>query len=275
MMSDDLIPLEPRMVAPKLPGKVVLRDTGDDAIDALAADMLVQAIQCSRQIGDFQLALSGGSTPLPLYRRPMYDPTYRQLPWGRTHLWMVDDRRVPMDDERSNYRQIEELIVQHSGIPVEQAHPMEVLEPDADTRYERRLREVLKRRGAGHERLDFVVLGMGGDAHTASLFPHSPALLAEANPPEGSRGALVRINAGPRVTPPDRVTMTLEAINAARFVAVLVIGESKRKTLEKVSAAYVANGASGELPVEELPILGVRPRAGELRWYMDAEACPR
>lgn len=270
-MSDDLIPLEEAISPPKLPGKVVLRPTEDEIIDALAAEILLLAIQCVRQIGDFHIALSGGSTPMPLYRRLMYDPAYRQLPWARTHLWIVDERRVPFEDDRSNYGHLHDVIVSHSGIPPQNVHPIQATAEDADTRYEQELRTSLARREPGFQRLDFILLGMGNDAHTASLFPHSPALFDTP----GAEPRLAKINAGPRVTPPDRVTMTYETINSARQIAVMVVGEGKRATIERVSRAYTENQASGTLPYEELPILGVRPRSGELRWFMDAAACPR
>ncbi|MBX9737321.1 MAG: 6-phosphogluconolactonase, partial [Phycisphaerales bacterium] len=206
----------------------------------------------------------------PLYRRLMYDPAYRQLPWDRAHMWVVDERRVSFDDERSNFRQLDDLIAQHSGIPAANVHPMMAMQDDADRQYEAELLRVLGRRDKGHDRLDFVVLGMGGDAHTASLFPHSPALF---DAPDSTK-RLVRINAGQHVTPPDRVTMTFDLLNAARFVAILVTGSGKRDTIARVSAAYTENAASGNFPVEELPILGIRPHAGELRWYLDHDACP-
>ncbi|CAN5775840.1 6-phosphogluconolactonase [soil metagenome] len=273
-MSEDLIPLEPRPVPPRLPGQVVLRPGADDAIDAAAAEILLAALQSVRALGDFHLALSGGSTPLPLYRRLMYDPAYRQLPWERTHLWMVDERRVPETDERSNFGTIREIIVDHSGMPAANVHSMNALRPDADTRYEEELRRVLARRDKGQDRLDYVLLGIGSDGHTASLFPHSPAVLSEAHAEGDAPPRLVRINSGPRVTPPDRVTLTFAALNAARQVGVLVLGEAKRAIVERLVSASAASAASGDPPIEELPILGVRPRAGTLKWFLDEDACP-
>jgi 6-phosphogluconolactonase len=256
--------------APRLPGEVVVRADADALLDAALAELMVRALSCVRTLGDFHLALSGGSTPIPMYRRLMYDPSYREFPWRKTHLWIVDERRVGFDDDLSNYKHIEELIVRHSDIPSQQVHPMRATEADADTRYERELREALEWRERGQDRLDYVLLGMGGDAHTASLFPHSPALV------EPAPGRLVRINEGPRVTPPDRVTLTLEMINASRCVGVLVTGAGKRQTLARVSDAYAQERDGPDAAsVAEMPILGVRPRAGELRWYLDSEACPR
>jgi 6-phosphogluconolactonase/glucosamine-6-phosphate isomerase/deaminase len=159
---------------------------------------------------------------------------------------------------------IRELIVEHSDIPREQVHPMHATDDDADRAYERELREHLGWREKGHDRLDFVVLGMGGDAHTASLFPHSPALQEKER--------LVVINAGPNVTPPDRVTMTYSLLNASRFLGVLVTGEKKREAIARVIAAQRASNADAR---EELPIVGINPLAGELRWYLDRAACPQ
>lgn len=246
------------MPCPSLPGSVIVRDTPDELFDALSADLLIQARNCVRAFGDFHLALSGGTTPEPFYRRLMYDPLCRDLPWIRTHLWQVDERCVPPDDERSNYGMIHDIIVQHSGIPREQVHPIPAMTPDAAERYEAELREYLGWRERGHDRLDFVLLGIGTDGHTASLFPHSPALRV--------RGRLVVANEGPTVPPPPRITMTADFINTARFVAVLATGEHKRPALARVVSRC-------ESP-EALPILGIRPVAGELRWYLDRTACP-
>jgi 6-phosphogluconolactonase len=237
---------------------VVVRESPDELVDAMAADLYFQSKACVRTFGDFHIALSGGRTPEPLYRRLMYDPNFRELPWKRTHLWLVDERRVPPDDERSNFKLIRETIVDHSDIPREQVHPIDALAEDADTRYEAELREHLGWREKGHDRLDYVLLGLGADGHTASLFPRSPALHA--------RGRLVVINSGPTVTPPDRVTMTFELINASRFVTVMVTGETKRPAVARVAA--------GRDSVDDLPVLGVAPLAGELRWYLDRAACP-
>ncbi len=274
----ELYDLMPTPSTPDLPGTVVMREDADSVVDAIAGDLVAHATNCIREFGDFHLALSGGSTPLPLYRRLMYDPNYRDLPWARTHLWIVDERRVPFDDDKSNFKAISELIVDHSGIPQAQVHPIFAMSETADTEYESLLRETLGWRPKGHDRLDFVLLGMGGDGHTASLFPHSPALV-ESIHANGSAEHLVRINAGPTVTPPDRVTMTLPLLNASRFLALMVVGESKREALSRVAKAH-AHGktgldeASSPDTAASLPVLGLSPLGGVLRWYLDHAACP-
>ncbi len=247
----------PALIGPPLPGEVFVAETTDKLIDLLAAELVVQATACLHEFGDFELALSGGATPQPLYERLMYDPNCRQLPWLRTHLWLVDERCVPLDDERSNFRMINETIVQHSGIPREQVHPISALSATADDEYEAELREVLQWRQRGQDRLDFVLLGMGADGHTASLFPYDDAL--------GERHRLVRCVEAASADPPRRVTMTLPLINAARMVAILVTGPRKAEAISRV--------VRGEESMEALPVSGVRPAHGELKWFLDAAAC--
>ena len=247
----------PRIAAPPLPGEVIAMETVDELIDRLAADLVIHSENCVREFGDFHLALSGGTTPQPLYERLMYDPNCRRLPWRRTHLWLVDERCVPFDDAASNFRAIDETIVDHSDIPREQVHPIFALSERADEQYEAELRESLAWREKGQDRLDYVLLGMGADGHTASLFPHTEPLR--------ERQRLVRFNVAPGATPGKRVTMTYPLINSARFVVVMVTGRAKAATLQRVVDAG--------LGADELPIKGVEPSSGELRWYVDAEAC--
>jgi 6-phosphogluconolactonase len=247
----------PSLAGPPLPGEVFVAQTIDQLLDLLAAELVAQAMVCQRRFGDFELALSGGSTPQPLYDRLMYDPNCRQLPWARTHLWLVDERGVSLDDDRSNFRMINETIVKHSGIPPEQVHPIDALSETADVDYEAQLREVLQWRQRGQDRLDFVLLGMGQDGHTASLFPHNDVL--------GERHRLMRRVDEPAAEPPDRVTMTFPLINSARMVAILVTGASKADTISRI--------AKGDMSVEQMPVTGVRPEQGVLKWFLDAEAC--
>lgn len=279
MPSNEPYQLDPAPPTPRLPGAVIVRATADALYDAAAAEMMLHAQNCVRQFGAFHLALSGGSTPLPLYERLMIDPALRSFPWESTHLWIVDERRVPFDDPRSNFRAINEILGDHSGVPASHVHPMLAMSDNADTAYELELRTHLGRREPGHERLDYILLGLGADGHTASLFPHSPALAigadeapAGADPSAVRMPRLVRINSGPTVTPPDRVTMTFDLINTARFIAVLATGAGKRAIVERIAA--VGAGPPRRSDVHALPIVGIRPLAGVLRWYLDHDACP-
>jgi len=256
----DLLPEDPALApitAPRLRGRVEARHDAEEVFDALAADLMAQAVNCAGKFGEFHLALSGGKTPFPFYEKLMVDPRYRGIPWGQTHLWMVDERRIGFDSDLNNYRHIHEILVEHSGIKAENVHPMPVEDATPDVTYERALREALGRRPEGQQRLDFVMLGMGDNGHTASLFPHTEVLKV--------RDRLVGLCDGPTVTPPPRITLTYPAINAARHVAVLVLGAAKGPMLRRVAA-----GADDYL---ELPILGIEPIGGELRWYLDRAAC--
>lgn len=242
---------------PALPGMVEAFDESESVLDRLASNLVVHALECVRRFGDFQLALSGGSTPMPLYQRLMIDPAYRRMPWRKTHLWIVDERRVPFDDDRSNFKHIKEIIGDHSDIPENQVHPIEATRDDAAESYEKTLQEVLGWREKGQDRLDFVLLGMGPDGHTASLFPNSRALDVDDR--------LVTLNDGPTVVPPDRVTMTYKLINASRMIVPLVMGKGKAEMIHRV--------ATGDDGSHEIPIKGIKPIGGQLAWYLDTAAC--
>jgi len=252
-LDDDGIVKDP----PALPGEVIALQDPDEVLSRLARDIVEHALQCVRKFGDFHIALSGGHTPFPLYTRLMTDPAYRALPWAKTHLWIVDERRVPFDDDLSNFKHIKSIIGDHSGIPPQQIHPMEVMKDDADTLYQKALEDTLGWREKGHDRLDFVLLGMGPDGHTASLFPNSRALDVDDR--------LVTTNSGPTVVPPDRVTMTYRLLNASRLVAALVMGDGKTEMLHRI--------ATGDDPSHDLPIKGIKPLGGVFRWYLDGAAC--
>ena len=239
----------------KLTGSTRIFDTADTVYDALASDLMDTALRAVGKHGSFHLALSGGSTPEPFYMRLMIDPRYRAIPWDQTHIWIVDERRVPEDDDRSNVRMIRETLSDHAPMRSRQVHAMPVMDDDAAAKYDAELRKHLP-----EGRLDFVLLGMGDDAHTASLFPHSPAL--------DVTDAWVAANDGQHVTPPPRLTMTYPLLNAAHDVAVLLIGHKKAATLKTIAAALASDTAD----IASLPITGVSPAAGRMQWFLDAPA---
>ncbi len=254
----DIFSLEEPITPPALSGEVVVRQNLDDLYHMMVAELLLHAKNCVRSFGDFHIALSGGSTPLPFYRMLMTDPAFRDMPWKFTHLWIVDERRVPFDDERSNWGQISHYFADHADIPTQNLHPMPGDNPEGDVAYERELRERLAWRERGQDRLDWVLLGMGDDAHTASLFPRSPALR--------ERERLIVMNDGAEVVPPPRMTMTYPLLNASRYIAVLVTGEKKSATIARI--------ASDDKPdVQDAPITGIEPVGGVLKWYLDGAAC--
>ena len=245
--------------APQLSGEVHIREDREALLDDLGMALLGAAGRAVDERGEFHLALSGGSTPERFYMQLVIDPRFRDIPWKQTHIWLVDERRVPVDDERSNFRMIREALTDHLPLRRRQVHPVPVTDNDPAAAYEREMRDVFERDRGDAPPLDFVLLGMGDDCHTASLFPHSPALSA--------RGRWIANNEGEHVTPPARVTMTFDLLNAARELAVLVTGEKKADAIRRV-ADQLKRGPD----VTSMPITGVTPDDGELTWYLDAAA---
>jgi len=244
--------------APNLPGSVRVAER-DALFDDLGNQLATAAIEAVRERGAFHLALSGGSTPEPFYMRLVTDPRLRLIPWRQTHIWIVDERRVPEDDERSNIRMIREALTDQADVPDDHVHPMPVLADDPAGGYEATLRDTLGGGvgTGGVPRLDLVLLGMGDDCHTASLFPRSDAI--------GVDDRLIVVNAGEHVTPPDRVTMTYPLLNAARRLDALVTGAKKTDALRRVA------GLDAPDPVH-VPISGIRPTNGVLTWWLDPAA---
>lgn len=233
--------------------------------DLLAADVARQMAEAARravdQRGRFGLVLCGGSTPRPLYgllAKP--DPQWA-LPWEHTHVFWSDERCLPPDHPESNYRDARRLMLERVPIPPANVHRIMGETPDplqAARAYEQEVADFVKSDDAS---FDLVLLGMGADGHTASLFPGSPAL--------ATRGRLaVAVEPGPQARPPvQRITLTLEAINQARQVHILVTGRSKALTAGRVLASHEASA-------RDYPVARVRP-TGELWWHLDSEAAGR
>lgn len=286
---EDASPPPPK---PRLPGVVVVRATPDGVLDAAAADFLVQANNCVRSFGDFHLAISMTGTEA-LLRRLMYDPALRDLPWKRTHLWMVDEWDVPADDPRRLFPLLQQLVVDPSDIPPGQVHAIPVAadaagsggrgEESPAAAYEAMLREVLGWREKGHDRLDCVLLGGPGSAsvqpfqetNTGTLRTEHPAPGADDDVPHAGE-RLVRVLPGRSLAADvDLVTMTARMLRGSRLVSVVAMGAEHRGLVERASQAPRGprRGESDDA-AREFPRSGLVPLAGELRWYLDAEACP-
>ncbi len=253
-----------------LPGDLHVANDADQLYDDLAMVFVSLAVEAVEQRGVFHIALSGGTTPWPFYQRLVLDPRFRGVPWEQTHIWIVDERRVPDDDERNNFKSLRGSLLEDIPTPANQVHPMMVMHEGADALYEAEMRDAFsmlegepgdaeESRNPGVPCLDFVLLGMGADCHTASLFPNSDAIHVEDK--------LIVVNEGPSVTPPDRVTMTYPLLNAARLLAVLCVGAKKTEALKRV-ADQMKTGADKV----NVPITGIQPIDGSLVWYLDREA---
>jgi 6-phosphogluconolactonase len=204
--------------------------------------------------GRFSVALSGGSTPGALYRLLAEEPYRGQIPWENVHLFWGDERCVPPDDPGSNYRLANEALIAHVPIPPENVHRLHgELEPAAAARaYDRDLRDFFC---GPRPRFDLVLLGLGSDGHTASLFPGSDAL-------RKTERLAVAVRAHYHDRPAQRVTLTLPSINSARQVLFLVAGRAKAEIVQAV-----LEGSAGRFPAQQ-----VRPTAGQLTWLLDAGA---
>jgi 6-phosphogluconolactonase len=217
-----------------------------EAVADAAADIL--AAHAAR---GHQIALSGGSTPQRAYQLA----AGRLADWSAARLWLGDDRYVPLDDERSNHRMVVEQLVAplaEDRRPVLEAVRVDEPLEQAASDYEVRLRGAL-RDGAG---LDLAVMGLGPDAHTASLFPGKPAV------GETERWVVAVPEAGLEPFVP-RVTLTRPVFEAAREMVWLVAGASKAEAMVR---------AFGDPPDPDAPSALVRPRTGRMLVLADREA---
>ncbi len=222
----------------------IVVEAGPALADAVAR-WIADAIEADlRERGRCALALSGGTTPRPVYERLARAPLASRIAWRSVTVYFGDERAVPPADPRSNFAMARAALLDRVDLPAAQIHRMEAERGDRDAAardYERIL----------PERLDLLLLGMGADGHTASLFPGSP-LLAE-------RGRRVAPATGP--TPPrERLTITPPVIAQARRVVVLVGGAEKAAT---VARALGSPPRPLELPVQ-LALGGT--------WFLDTEA---
>jgi 6-phosphogluconolactonase len=194
--------------------RVTVTDTAPEATD-LAAQRMADAIAAGRR-GDrtVHLALAGGSTPRPAYERL----TALVNAWGEVELWFGDERLVPHEDPQSNFRLVAESLLRRTGA-VAHAVPTDGSAEQAASVYGDEIRRRVPPGPSGLPALDLALLGLGQDGHTASLFPHAPALDARDE-------ICVAVHGAPK-PPPDRVSLTLDVLRAARSTVILAVGGDK------------------------------------------------
>lgn len=223
------------------------------ALAAHVAEWMTGILQA--RPGPVAVALSGGSTPKLLYQALAAPPFVDRVPWDRTHWFWGDERFVPHDDGRSNYRMIAEAMLGRVGAPPGNIHPIPtegMSAEDAAARY-----QITLQAHHGGQTLDpvrplfdIVLLGLGTNGHTASLFPGTPVLK------ERTAWAAAVTPAGE----PTRITLTYPPLESCRHAAFLVAGADKRDVLAQVRAG------AGDLPAARY-----RP-TGELHWFVDQAA---
>lgn len=224
-----------------------------EALAARAADWLLAT--AAGTAGTFAVALSGGSTPRRLYQLLAEPPRRDRFPWERTHWFWGDERFVPPDDPASNCRMVHEAMLSRVPVPAANIHAMPTMDRDAAAaaaEYERTLKRFhgAETLAPGRPLFDVVLLGLGTDGHTASLFPGTAVLQ------ERHRWAREVTDAAVGT----RLTLTYPALESSRAVAFLVAGADKRPMLERVLAGDAA-----------LPAARVRPH-GALRFFADRAA---
>ena len=229
--------------------------TPERLADAVARHIVARAAEAIAASGHFTLALAGGSTPRAAYALLATDAFAHRVEWGRVHVLWGDERCVPPDDPRSNYRMAKEALLDRVPIPTHQIHRIrgEDDPEKAAAEYERELRALL----AGED-IDLVLLGMGEDGHTASLFPGQAAVH------ETARWVMA-------VYVPEmkmwRITLTPAILNAARNVTFVVSGANKAARLQQV--------LRGPFTPDVLPAQAIRPHQGRLTWMVDQPAAGR
>lgn len=226
----------------------------DDLAGTGAEHFLAVSRDAVARKGLFTVALSGGSTPKNLYEllADPNEPFRDQVPWARSQFFWSDERHVPPDDPDSNYRMANDSMLSRVPVPGANVHRVRSENPnaaEAAEAYEKKLREIT---GGSTPQLDLILLGLGTDGHTASLFPNSQALHEKD-----------RLVAAPWVEKLQtyRITMTLPLLNNAASVMFLVSGSEKAGIVKEVLQGP-----------QLYPAQAVRPTNGKLLWLLDKEA---
>ena len=227
-------------------------------LDALSHAVIQECVRAATEAagarGKCLIALSGGRTPERAYK--IWAANYREkMPWAKTHFFFGDERFVPESDEKSNYRMAFRALFQNTPIPAENIHPIATNFADADEAaraYEKVLREYVPDTGPS---FDVLLLGLGVEGHTASLFPDSPALREEKRWALGVRAP---------AEPPVRITLTFPVLRRSRETYFLVAGADKQEIVAKLR-----RGAPEE--VAKLPVAMLKPQGDEI-WFLDKAA---
>jgi 6-phosphogluconolactonase len=243
------------MTTKVVPGQLVAARDAAQAAKEAATRMARALRNAVGKNGRAAIALSGGNTPRDAYALLAKESG---VDWSKIHVFWVDERAVPPTDDRSNYRWAKATLLDPTGIAPERVHRMPGEAPDRDAAardYERTIRDHVELDGDGIPAFDAVVLGVGEDGHTASLFPGESTVdvhdrLVAAVGGKGAREA--------------RLTLTPLAIEHARQVFILAVGAGKRPALERVWAA--------QGNVHETPARVVRGCRGAVTWLIDKAA---
>jgi 6-phosphogluconolactonase len=208
--------------------------------------------------GRFLATLAGGNTPLALFHLLAAPPYCKQLPWSQIHFFWGDERCVRPDDPQSNFYQAWQAWLAHVPLREENLHRIKgELDPMAAVRDYGGQLKTFAEGALAWPRLDWVLLGLGEDGHTASLFPGSPADI-------DAKLAVIHVTAGYEGRPAERVSLTPNVFNAARKVVFLATGEEKARAL--------ATTLTGRRDALRWPAQRIHPSEGEVWWFVDEAA---
>jgi len=226
--------------------------------DAVAQHFLLAVNQAVQQRERALIALSGGNTPLGLFKLLGSDVYRKMLPWTQIHFFWVDERSVPETDSQSNYGQFKINVLDPLKIAPSQIHPMNGNLPSEQAAqiYNSELRSMAES-GQLWPRFDWVLLGMGADGHTASLFPYQSQAHQEDQ-------AVIAVHANYAGRPAERVTLTPNILNVARQLVFMVSGIAKAATIQEV--------IRGPFDPIRLPAQRIQPVDGRLVWMLDEAA---
>jgi 6-phosphogluconolactonase len=237
---------------------LVLPDAGAIAHRA-AREFLTAANEAVLEKGSFTVALAGGSTPRGLYALLSDDPAFRsQIPWNKLHFFFSDERHAPPDSPESNFHMANEALFSKGLVHPGQITRIKGEYPDTEKaalEYEQALRAYFKLKDGEYPRFDLVLLGMGDEGHTLSLFPGTKALHA-------TNRIVVRNWVGKLFT--ERITLTAPAANEANRIIFLVTRADKAPALKAV--------LEGPYEPEQLPAQLLLPGHGKLLWLVDVAA---
>lgn len=234
-----------------------LFDSHDALHDHAAHVIVTLGREAVQERGRFLLVLSGGDTPLPLYRRLAAEPCRSEAFWPQTSIFWGDERLVPPDDPGSNYLHAHQEMLAHLPIPAGQICRVrgELAVSEAAADYARQLARYAEP-GRLWPRFDLVLLGLGSDGHIASLFP-------AASEPDYA-GAVMAVTASYEGRPAARLTMTPPVFNSARRILLLALGAGK--------AEAVAGTLQGVPDPARRPGQRLHPEDGQVTWYLDRPA---
>jgi 6-phosphogluconolactonase len=234
------------------PPKIDIAGSYEDLCEKVTQEILVHSNTKIALQNRFNMVLSGGSTPKGIYQC-MSGPSYRnKFRWEKIHLFWGDERWVRPEDPRSNYRMVSQALLTKVNIPPANVHPVQTTNCNLQTsacKYEQTIRDFFKLGNGDFPRFDLVLLGLGQDGHTSSLFPGNSALSVKDR---------IAVSVSQKGIPEKRITLTLAAINHAETIFFLVSGPEKAD----IAAEVLENKSA-------FPANDIKPDQGHVFWFLD------